>query len=64
MDYAVEVEWFDKHVGEAVQILKEKGMLENTMIVVTSDHGMPFPRIKGQIYEEGFHVPFIVSLEG
>lgn len=64
MDYAVEVEWFDKHVGEAVQILKEKGMLENTMIVVTSDHGMPFPRIKGQIYEEGFHVPFIVYWKG
>ncbi len=64
MDYAVEVEWFDKHVGEAVRILKEKNMLNNTIIVVTSDHGMPFPRIKGQIYEEGFHVPFIVYWKG
>jgi arylsulfatase A-like enzyme len=39
-------------------------MLENTLIVVTSDHGMPFPRVKGQIYEEGFHVPMIVYWKG
>ena len=39
-------------------------LLHNTLIVVTSDHGMPFPRIKGQIYEEGFHIPFIVYWKG
>ena len=30
------------------------GELDDTLIVVTSDHGMPFPRVKGQIYEAGF----------
>ncbi|WP_111708885.1 sulfatase family protein [Lutibacter citreus] len=64
LDYAVEVEWFDSHVGKAIKILEEKGLLENTMIVITSDHGMPFPRVKGQIYEEGFHVPMIVYWKG
>lgn len=64
LDYAVEVEWYDKHIGEAVQILKDKGELDNTIIIITSDHGMPFPRIKGQIYDEGFHVPFIVYWKG
>ncbi|MEX2564605.1 MAG: sulfatase [Cyclobacteriaceae bacterium] len=60
LDYALEVEWFDKQIGEAIQILEEMGELENTVIIVTSDHGMPFPRIKGQIYEEGVHVPLAV----
>ena len=36
---------------------KQQGVLENTLIIVTSDHGMPFPRVKGQIYEDGFHLP-------
>ena len=60
LDYALEVEWFDEQVGRAVKILEERGELDNTLIVVTSDHGMPFPRVKGQIYEEGVHVPLLV----
>ena len=64
LDYANEVEWYDIQVGRAIQILREKGLLENTMIVVTSDHGMPFPRVKGQIYEEGFHIPLIFYWKG
>lgn len=64
LDYALEVEWYDKHVGRAVRMLEDRGLLDNTLIVVTSDHGMPFPRVKGQIYEEGFHVPFIVYWKG
>ncbi len=34
------------------------GLLENTLVIATSDHGMPFPRVKGQIYDDGFHIPF------
>lgn len=64
LDYALEVEWYDTHIGRAVSALEEKGLLDNTLIIITSDHGMPFPRVKGQIYEEGFHVPFIVYWKG
>lgn len=60
-DYAVEVEWFDKHLGEAIQNLKDAGLYGNTIIIVTSDHGMPFPHAKGQLYEDSFHVPLIVA---
>ncbi|MEM1227466.1 MAG: sulfatase [Planctomycetota bacterium] len=59
-DYALEVQWYDTHIGRAYNMLKERGLLENTVIIATSDHGMPFPRVKGQIYDEGFHVPFVV----
>jgi len=64
LDYANEVEWYDTHVGRAIQALEEKGLMDNTLIVVTSDHGMPFPRVKGQLYEEGFHVPMVAYWKG
>jgi arylsulfatase A-like enzyme len=61
LDYALEVEWFDQHVGQALDKLEKLGELDNTLVVMTSDHGMPFPRVKGQIYEGGYHVPLAVS---
>lgn len=57
LDYGLEVEWFDQQLGRALRVLEEAGELDNTLIAVTSDHGMPFPRVKGQIYEHGFHIP-------
>jgi N-sulfoglucosamine sulfohydrolase len=59
-DYAIEVEWYDQQIGKALQLLEERGLLENTLIIATSDHGMPFPRVKGQIYEDSIHIPFAV----
>ena len=56
-DYAIEVEWADAHILRALKLLEAEGSLENTLVIVTSDHGMPFPRVKGQIYEDGFHLP-------
>ncbi|NNJ24932.1 sulfatase family protein [Alienimonas chondri] len=64
LDYAVEVEYVDSHLGRALELLEAKGELANTVVVVTSDHGMPFPRVKGQIYEWGFHVPLAVMGPG
>jgi arylsulfatase A-like enzyme len=63
-DYALEVEWVDRHLGQALEHLERAGELENTLIVATSDHGMPFPRVKGQIYEHGFHIPMAVRWGG
>lgn len=57
LDYAVEVEWGDAQVGRALALLEAAGELENTLVVVTSDHGMPFPYVKGQIHEDAFHLP-------
>ncbi|WP_202973848.1 sulfatase [Fimbriiglobus ruber] len=60
LDYAVEVEWFDSHLGKILKQLEAANELDNTLIVVTSDHGAPFPRIKGQIYESGYHIPLAI----
>ncbi|WP_316848423.1 sulfatase [Pedobacter psychrodurus] len=57
LDYAFEIEYFDKHLGRMLKMLEDKGQLHNTLIVVTSDNGMPFPRVKGQAYEYANHLP-------
>ena len=57
LDYALEVEHFDTHLGRMLASLEKRGLLENTLVVVTSDHGMPFPRGKGGAYEHSNHVP-------
>jgi uncharacterized sulfatase len=60
LDYAVEIEWFDKHLGRMLDYLDSTGELENTIVLVTSDNGMPFPRAKANCYEYGIHVPLAV----
>lgn len=64
LDYTVEINWFDLQLGRAIEVLEERGLLENTLIIITSDQGMPFPRAKGQIYEEGYHVPMAAYWKG
>jgi uncharacterized sulfatase len=60
LDYAVEIEWFDLHLQRMLEYLEETGELENTIVIVTADNGMPFPRAKANCYEYGIHVPFAV----
>ena len=60
VDYAVEVEWGDEQIGRTLKLLEESGELDKTVILVTSDHGMPFPFVKGQIHEDGFRLPLAV----
>ncbi|MGQ8337771.1 sulfatase family protein [Sunxiuqinia sp. A32] len=60
LDYAVEIEWFDLHLQRMLSYLDEIGELENTIVIVTSDNGMPFPRAKANCYDYGVHVPFAV----
>jgi uncharacterized sulfatase len=61
LDYFLEIEWFDKHLGRMIDLLEQVGKLENTLIVVTSDNGMPFPLAKATLYEDGIRMPFAVQ---
>ena len=60
LDYAYEIEYFDSHLGMILKKLEEKGVLNNTLVVVTADNGMPFPRMKGQEYELSSHLPLAI----
>lgn len=57
LDYAVEIEWFDYHLQQMLEYLEEIGELENTVIIVTSDNGMPFPRQRPIAMNTAFTCP-------
>lgn len=60
LDYFFEIERFDRELGEILSYLEERGQLENTIVIVTSDNGMPFPRAKADLYDYGARVPLAV----
>lgn len=60
LDYAFEIEHFDRHLLRIIEKLEKTGELDNTLIVVTSDNGMPFPRVKGNNYILSNHLPLAI----
>lgn len=60
LDYSYEINHFDSHLSQMIQALEEAGELGNTIIIVTADNGMAFPRRKGFGYEHSTHLPFAV----
>lgn len=62
--YYFEVQRWDKEVGDAIDLLKQYGEFDNTIIVMTGDHGWPFPRGKGNLYDFGTRVPLVIQWAG
>lgn len=60
-DYLAEVKRFDGLIERTIASLRQKDLLENTLIIITSDNGMPFPRGKATVYDSGTNVPFVMS---
>lgn len=60
-DYLGEVQAFDAGVGVLLAELEAMGELENTLIVVSGDHGIPgMPRGKCNLYDYGVHVALAI----
>jgi arylsulfatase A-like enzyme len=51
----------DRYVGEVMDRLRAEGLLENTVIFFMTDHGVSHGRGKQFLYDEGTHIPFVVS---
>jgi len=60
-DYFYLIKRLDDEVGDLLSVLEQAGRLENTIIVMTSDNGMPFPHAKANLYDYGTRVPLIIS---
>jgi arylsulfatase A-like enzyme len=55
LDYYLEVQRFDRDVGEVLQALEKSGKAANTIVVISGDNGWPFPRGKANLYDAGTH---------
>jgi arylsulfatase A-like enzyme len=60
LDYYAEVQRFDAAVARMLELLDRAGRLDNTIVVMTSDNGMPFPRCKTNLYDSGSRMPLAV----
>jgi N-sulfoglucosamine sulfohydrolase len=60
LDYYLEVQRFDRDLGSVIDALERAGELENTIVIVTSDNGMPFPRAKANVHDGGARVPLVI----
>ena len=54
----------DQGFGTLMEILEERGLKENTLVIFMGDNGEPLLRGKGTLYENGCNVPFLVRYPG
>lgn len=59
-DYFLEIQRFDQQIGEMINVIEQAEQLDNTLIVITSDNGMPFPRAKANLYDLGSRMPLAI----
>ncbi|HBN76746.1 MAG TPA: sulfatase, partial [Planctomycetaceae bacterium] len=63
--YLGETAAFDAAVGVILKQLEEKGLAENTLVVISGDHGAPgFPYGKCNLYDFGTNVALIAKWPG
>jgi N-sulfoglucosamine sulfohydrolase len=60
LDYYFEVQRFDRDVGAMIKRIEAAGRLDNTIVVMTSDNGFPFPRAKATVYDAGTRMPLAI----
>lgn len=62
--YYQAVSRLDQGVGRLIEVLKETGRWEDTLVLFLSDNGSPFPGAKTTLYEPGMRLPLIVRAPG
>ncbi|PCJ56533.1 MAG: hypothetical protein COA79_18410 [Planctomycetota bacterium] len=60
VEYYEAVSRFDHGVGSVLNALKDQGREKDTLVIVTSDHGMPFPGAKASSFDSGHQCPFLI----
>ncbi len=63
-DYCAEVNRLDRTVKTALDLLEQRGLAEQTLIVFAGDNGAALPHGKGSLYDPGSNVPFVVRWPG
>lgn len=55
---------FDEAVGEITDALENAGLASNTLLILTTEHGIAFPRAKGSCYDPGIEAALIMRHPG
>lgn len=58
------IEDMDTGIGRVLNALKSSSLAENTLVLYTADHGIPFPRAKSTFYDPGIRNALIMSWPG
>lgn len=59
--YYDEISRFDRSIGQVKAELERQGISDNTLVMILSDNGRPFPRAKTCLYDSGVKTPFVVK---
>jgi hypothetical protein len=62
--YLDAVRFTDEHIGKVIDRLKEERILDQTLVIFITDHGISHARGKQFLYNEGTHIPFVVRGPG
>ena len=62
--YATMVRKLDAHYGRILHALDDNGLAENTLVIMTTDHGLAFPRMKCNLTDHGMGVLLILRGPG
>lgn len=60
-DYYAEVQRFDHECGQMLKLLRQRGQLDNTLIIMLGDNGWQLPRGLANVYDAGTRVPMAIE---
>jgi N-sulfoglucosamine sulfohydrolase len=63
-EYYQSIMRMDRGIGLLMDVLRETGVLDDTLIIFISDNGPPFPGAKTTLYEAGIHLPMTLAGPG
>jgi len=58
------IRFFDKCVGEILNALESSKVADNTLVIFTADHGIPYPGAKWTLFDPGIETPLVMYWPG
>ena len=62
--YLADLEYADACAAKVIRALKANGLYDNTLILLTCDHGIAFPYMKCNLYDTGTGVTLALKIPG
>ncbi len=63
-DFCHAVGRLDQHIGQVIRALSDTHRVDDTLVIVTTDHGIAFPHMKCQLTDHGLGVMLVIAGPG